>query len=160
MEGQIDFISVDETVKQLIEFIHQYGVAHLGGIFRDDSIPVDWSTRNYFHNAEMFHALCSESEQTKNWCTYGFAGLSDRKVADWLHRKANYSWNDAARLVGWTWDTDGRFYHGGNRPIRRQTNSLPTAATQSGRTKPGRRHRRLSSVLTVPRSFRPYRRPS
>src|SRR6266851_1709957 len=52
-ETPLEFrISVDEVTADVVAFVKQYGVVHLGYVTRDSDIPPDWSSRQYWRDPE------------------------------------------------------------------------------------------------------------
>jgi len=100
-QGQIDFISVEETVKQVIESVKEHGVLHFTAIMKDPSIPPDWSVKPYWQDPELLERLCAENWQMEQHARYGYlAALPDSQVEEFLQKKAGWSWQQVANLLG------------------------------------------------------------
>jgi hypothetical protein len=100
----IVYISLEEGVAELVEFVKKHGVAHLGYV-SNNGLPPDWPSLQYWRDAELIEKLESENKQTAQYVRYGLlAGLPDWRVVEFLTEKAKWSWQQAAALVGWRID--------------------------------------------------------
>ena len=100
-EEDPDYVSLKDGIADLLSFVKEFGVAHLGDIHRDQSIPYDWSMDNFWQNSELLTALENESEPTKVYVRTGLLiGLPDWKVVNFL-QKSGWTFDKAAAVVGW-----------------------------------------------------------
>jgi hypothetical protein len=96
------YTSLEDGVKEIIEHVRQHGVAHLGYITSNADIPMCWSTRRFWADASLMQVLLDEGEPTANYVKYGLlTALVDWQVVVFLTECAKWSWDDAAKLVGY-----------------------------------------------------------
>jgi hypothetical protein len=102
METINDVQSDPELVDVVVASVKEHGVTHLGGITRGD-IPKDWSSRQYWKEPQLVAVLEQEGSQTAQFVRYGLLlALPDWRVAEFLQKKAGWSWDQVAELLGLT----------------------------------------------------------
>jgi hypothetical protein len=95
----IVYLSVDEGTAELVEFVKEHGVTHLGYVSKND-LPPDWPSRQYWRDADLMEKLENENKQTAQYVRYGLlAAVPDWRVVQFLTEKAG--WQQAADLVGY-----------------------------------------------------------
>jgi len=100
----LNFIFEKDFVAELVEFVKDFGVAHLGAITRGD-IPNNWPERKYWQDSELLAALEDEGPQTQQYIRFGLlAGLPDWRVYFFLMEIAKWRFDDAADLLGYKTD--------------------------------------------------------
>jgi hypothetical protein len=100
-EGTIDFISVEDAAKEVVELVKEFGVAHLGDIHKNADIPPDWTSQAYWRDSTLLKKLYAENEPTAHYVKLGLlTALPDWRVVEFL-QKAGWSWAKAADLVGY-----------------------------------------------------------
>jgi hypothetical protein len=98
-----DFVSLQEGIDDLLRFVKEHGVVHLGFISKND-LPADWMCRPFWQDSELMARLKDENPQTETYVMYGlFAALPDWRVIEFLTKKtgAAWSWQKAADFVGY-----------------------------------------------------------
>jgi hypothetical protein len=99
-----DYVSTEEGVADLINFVKQHGAVRLGHFHREMSyevIPPDWYSRPFWKNSDILQALLDEGEPTANYVKYGLlTALIDWRVIEFLQEKADWTWDAAAGLIG------------------------------------------------------------
>ena len=98
-----DFVSLEEGIDDLLRFVKEHGVVHLGFISKND-LPADWMCRPFWQDSELMARLKDENPQTETYVMYGlFAALPDWRVIEFLTKKtgAAWSWQKAADFVGY-----------------------------------------------------------
>ncbi len=96
----LDFVSVEETTADVVEFVKEHGVARLGYVSKTD-LPPDWSTRQYWRDAELLEKVENENSQTAQYVKFGLLpALPDWRVERFLVDKAKWTWQQAVALVG------------------------------------------------------------
>jgi hypothetical protein len=95
-------IKLDEELLYIVRgFVETNGVSHLGAMVKNN-IPPEWPTRKYWTEPNLLEKLTSENPQTETYVLYGLhSALPDWKVVQFLHKKAGWRWDDAAKLVGY-----------------------------------------------------------
>jgi hypothetical protein len=94
----------DELVEIVVSLVNDFGVAHLGYITHADKeiLPSDWPSQNYWQSPELLAALLVEGHNTETYIRYGLlVALPDWRVVQFLTKKAGWSWQKAADLVGY-----------------------------------------------------------
>jgi hypothetical protein len=97
----LDFVSVEEITADVVAFVKEHGVVHLGAITKNE-IPANWCTRKYWRDAALLEKLENENRQTAQYVLYGLlAAVPDWRVVQFLTEKAGWTWQKAADLVGY-----------------------------------------------------------
>jgi hypothetical protein len=97
----LDFVSVEKTTADVVEFVQQHSVVRLGYVLKND-IPPDWSSQTFWLDDELMVKLLAESKQMAQYVRYGlFASLPDWQVVKFLTNRAGWSWDKAAAFVGY-----------------------------------------------------------
>jgi hypothetical protein len=98
-------VSLDpELVDIIVESVKENGVAHLGYVSKND-LPGDWSGRQYWRSADLMKKLVDEGWQTEQFIRFGFlAALPDWQVAEFLQKKAGWSFDKTAALLGYKYN--------------------------------------------------------
>jgi hypothetical protein len=108
METVVDVLQSDPVLIEIVEdIVKERGTAHLGYIFRSD-LPSDWSSCEYWKDAELLQKLYAEAPSLEQFVKFGLLStLPDWKVVAFLDR-AGWSFQKAADLIGYHIDQRGR----------------------------------------------------
>jgi hypothetical protein len=106
-----DFVSMEEGVDCLVDFVKKNPCPHLGAIRQDPDIPSDWSTgvwrknAKYWHDPALLDRLYAEGPATERLVKYGLlSGVPDFRVERFLVGKAKWLWQKVADLLGYKID--------------------------------------------------------
>lgn len=95
------YVPFEDGVADLLEFVNEHGTTRLGYIKKDQEIPGDWSTREYWRSSELLTKLCDENYQTSRYVRYGLlCALPDWKVANFLTERAGWAFEKVNALLG------------------------------------------------------------
>lgn len=109
-----NYLSVEEGLADVLEDIEQHGVTHLGHVYDDSEIPIDWidgyfTGRAFFRDAEVFRMLQQENEPTRVFATTGIlTALPDWITINFLVRHCGWKVKDANEAVGRKYDPRGK----------------------------------------------------
>jgi hypothetical protein len=101
-----DYVSVEDGVEDLLEFVKEFGTVHLGYIFHAD-IPSDWSDQKYWQNPELLLSLEGENQPTKVYVRTGIlTAVPDWRVYEFLKERwgcchTEAEWQRLQRAVGY-----------------------------------------------------------
>lgn len=109
-----NYLSAQEGLNEVLMDVREHRVCHMGHVYADPEIPVDWidgyfSSRAFYRDAEVFRMLCQENEPTRVYVTTGLiTALPDWVVIDYLTRHCGSSVRDANLAVGRKIDIKGK----------------------------------------------------
>jgi hypothetical protein len=94
-----------ELLDTVLDFVKQnpcphLGYAHIGGL--NSQIAPDWSSRPYWQDPKLIALLEAEGPATASRARYGYlTSIPDWLLIEFLTKKAGWSWDAAAKLVGY-----------------------------------------------------------
>jgi hypothetical protein len=104
LNDRLEFISVQDVEKAVVQSVQEHGVTHLGYIHRTE-IPADWKS-TYWRDSELLKKLVNEGPQTADLVKYGLlTALPDFRAVEFL-QKAGWSFWKAGELAGYKEGSD------------------------------------------------------
>lgn len=112
-----NYLSAAEGLRDVLEDIEEHGVTHLGHVYDNPEIPIDWidgffTGRAFFRDAEVFRMLQQENKPTRVYVTTGIiTALPDWIVVDYLVRHYGWLVKEANEAVGRKYDVKGNVFY-------------------------------------------------